>query len=256
MLTLGVETIVILLVIMGVVSAFGGYVFAQERQRRAGGGKSAAELRKELSEYKENVNTHFQTTAGLLHDMTEQYRAVYEHMASGAQNLCDPDTARTQIESLRAGLLPAGSPAADAEPAAEAIAVPATNADAMDAGQAPLDPAAQGPTGPVQPGAIDAGPAPLDTSAQGPTGPDQPDAMDAGQAPHDPAAQGPTGPVQPGADNDGAAQAAEASGDDDAEPAASGSIDAVHPENKATAASETEAETAGQGVGAEKETKA
>ncbi len=119
MLTLGVETIVILLLIVGAVSAFGGYVVAQERQRRAGGGKSAAELRTELSEYKENVNTHFQTTAGLLHDMTEQYRAVYEHMASGAQSLCDPDTARTQIESLRAGLLPAGLPDATPVPGAE-----------------------------------------------------------------------------------------------------------------------------------------
>lgn len=119
MLTLGVETIVILMLIVGAVSAFGGYVVAQERQRRAGGGKSAAELRTELSEYKENVNTHFQTTAGLLHDMTEQYRAVYEHMASGAQSLCDPDTARTQIESLRAGLLPAGVPDATPVPGAE-----------------------------------------------------------------------------------------------------------------------------------------
>lgn len=115
MLTLGIETIVILLLIMGVVSAFGGYVVAQERQRRAGGGKTAAELRDELSEYKDSVNAHFQTTAGLLHDMTEQYRAVYEHMASGAQSLCDPETARTQIESLRAGLLPSDVPAAAAE---------------------------------------------------------------------------------------------------------------------------------------------
>ena len=128
MLTLGIETIVILLLIMGVVSAFGGYVVAQERQRRAGGGKSAAELRDELSEYKDSVNAHFQTTAGLLHDMTEQYRAVYEHMASGAQSLCDPETARTQIESLRAGLLPSDVPAATAEADATPDQTAATDA--------------------------------------------------------------------------------------------------------------------------------
>lgn len=137
MLTLGVETIVILLLIMGVVSAFGGYVVAQERQRRAGGGKSAAELRNELNEYKDDVNAHFQTTAGLLHDMTEQYRAVYEHMASGAQNLCDPDTARQQIESLRAGLLPSGAPdvapAPEAERDEDADEVPATAASPEEA---------------------------------------------------------------------------------------------------------------------------
>jgi len=143
MLTLGIETIVILLLIMGVVSAFGGYVVAQERQRRAGGGKSAAELRDELSEYKESVNAHFQTTAGLLHDMTEQYRAVYEHMASGAQSLCDPETARTQIESLRAGLLPSDVPAAVAETDATTDQTPVAD------GKADSEPDATGGADPV-----------------------------------------------------------------------------------------------------------
>ena len=67
---------------------------------------AAAELKTEISEYKESVSDHFQTTAGLLHDMTEQYRSVYEHMAAGAQQLCDTEQATSQIESLRAGLLP------------------------------------------------------------------------------------------------------------------------------------------------------
>jgi len=145
MLTLGVETIVILILIVGAVSAFGGYVVAQERQRRAGGGKSAAELRTELSEYKENVNTHFQTTAGLLHDMTEQYRAVYEHMASGAQSLCDPDTARTQIESLRAGLLPAGVPDATPVPGAEPEPEPEPESEETVATSAQSDDGAAAP---------------------------------------------------------------------------------------------------------------
>jgi len=122
MLTLGIETIVILLVIVGVVSAFGGYVVAQERQRRAGGGKSAAELKTELGDYQDSVTEHFQTTAGLLQDMTEQYRAVYEHMASGAQNLCDQETAQSQIESLRAGLLPSSPGPGDDELADTVVA--------------------------------------------------------------------------------------------------------------------------------------
>jgi hypothetical protein len=83
---------------------------------RAGGGKTAAELKTELSDYKENVAEHFQTMASLLHDMAEQYRSVYEYMASGAQALCDPERATSQIESLRAGLLPASvSPVGDGD---------------------------------------------------------------------------------------------------------------------------------------------
>lgn len=107
MLTLGVGTGVMLMIIIGAVCALGGYAFAQASQRRAGGGKSAQELHRELGDYKENVTEHFQTTATLLQEMTEQYRSVYEHMASGAENLCDPESATEQIENLRAGLLPA-----------------------------------------------------------------------------------------------------------------------------------------------------
>ena len=105
-MTLGIDTVVILLVVMGIACGFGGYAIAIAGQRRAGNGKTAAELKTEISDYKENVAEHFQTTAGLLHDMTEQYRSVYEHMAAGAQQLCDAEQATSQIESLRAGLLP------------------------------------------------------------------------------------------------------------------------------------------------------
>ena len=103
---LGFETFVVLLVLVGLVCGVAGYTIARLGQRRAGGGKSAQELKSELGEYKENVMEHFQTTANLLHVMTEQYRSVYEHMASGAQNLCDPELAKSHIERLQAGLLP------------------------------------------------------------------------------------------------------------------------------------------------------
>ena len=92
--------------LVGAVCDIVGYAIARLGQRRAGSGKTAAGLNTELSYYKENIVEHFQTTASLLYDMTEQYRLVYEHIASGAQVLCDPKRATSQIESLRAGLLP------------------------------------------------------------------------------------------------------------------------------------------------------
>jgi len=107
MVTLGFEIIVALVVFVGVVCAVGGYTFANARQRRAGDGKSAQELKIEIGNYKEDVTEHFQTTARLMQELTEQYRTVYKHMANGAIKLCDAENATAQIERLRAGLLPA-----------------------------------------------------------------------------------------------------------------------------------------------------
>ena len=54
--------------------------------------------------YRSNVSDHFSMTADLVHHMTESYREVYEHLASGAQDLCPEDVAGK--------LLPAKSDAA------------------------------------------------------------------------------------------------------------------------------------------------
>jgi uncharacterized membrane-anchored protein YhcB (DUF1043 family) len=53
--------------------------------------------------YKDNVSEHFSLTADLVQHMTESYREVYQHLASGAQDLCSNEVASK--------LLPAGSDA-------------------------------------------------------------------------------------------------------------------------------------------------
>lgn len=53
--------------------------------------------------YRDNVSDHFSTTADLVQHMTESYREVYQHLASGAQDLCSNEVAGK--------LLPAGSDA-------------------------------------------------------------------------------------------------------------------------------------------------
>lgn len=53
--------------------------------------------------YRDNVSDHFSMTADLVQHMTESYREVYQHLASGAQDLCSNDVASK--------LLPAGSDA-------------------------------------------------------------------------------------------------------------------------------------------------
>ena len=44
-------------------------------------------------EYKDSVSDHFGMTAELVHHMTESYREVYQHLASGAQDLCSSEVA-------------------------------------------------------------------------------------------------------------------------------------------------------------------
>ncbi len=88
------------------VTAFGGAIFAAglafggliaylilpgERRAR----RLSAELeqaRKEISEYKARVSRHFHRTAELVSGLTNSYKAVYDHLAGGAQELAEaPD---------------------------------------------------------------------------------------------------------------------------------------------------------------------
>jgi len=46
-------------------------------------------LRAEHAAYRSNVTKHFETTSGLVANMTASYKAVYDHLAAGAQSLCE-----------------------------------------------------------------------------------------------------------------------------------------------------------------------
>lgn len=84
-----------------------GFQLALSRERRAGGGKSAKEIKAEFESYQSSVSEHFMESATLLQGMTEQYKKVYEHMARGAQDLCDVGEERPELAALRSGLLAA-----------------------------------------------------------------------------------------------------------------------------------------------------
>jgi uncharacterized membrane-anchored protein YhcB (DUF1043 family) len=89
---------------------------------RSGVGGSRARVEKaeaELNEYKRSVTEHFDQTATHFQVIGEQYRELYEHMATGAHALCEPGEAGKQLLF---------APGADASPttleeqAAEAVA--------------------------------------------------------------------------------------------------------------------------------------
>jgi uncharacterized membrane-anchored protein YhcB (DUF1043 family) len=59
----------------------------------------------EHSQYQAQVSQHFVETSRRLHDLTLQYKSVYEHLADGARRLC-PDGAVAIAPSLAEAALP------------------------------------------------------------------------------------------------------------------------------------------------------
>ena len=50
-------------------------------------------LKENHDEYRDSVSDHFSMTAELVQHMTESYKEVYQHLASGAQDLCTNEVA-------------------------------------------------------------------------------------------------------------------------------------------------------------------
>lgn len=91
-----------------------------------------ATARAELSAYRDKVNQHFQTTATLFEDMTERYRAVYQHMASSAQTLCAEQPPALQLDLNESARLSRTSRAAEESKPTAAVSVPTASGDDED----------------------------------------------------------------------------------------------------------------------------
>ena len=57
------------------------------------------QVQSELADYKQEVSHHFEKTAELVNTMTASYRAVYEHLATGAQNLCKEQASKLAMDA-------------------------------------------------------------------------------------------------------------------------------------------------------------
>jgi uncharacterized membrane-anchored protein YhcB (DUF1043 family) len=62
--------------------------------------KELEQSRKEFKDYRSQVTSHFQETAHRVNALTENYRNVYEHLARGAQELCDKSDAPLLMNEL------------------------------------------------------------------------------------------------------------------------------------------------------------
>ena len=59
------------------------------------------QLKDRFTDYRDQVTQHFMQTSSLVQTMTESYRAVYEHLASGAQHLCDVDSKTSRLHQAK-----------------------------------------------------------------------------------------------------------------------------------------------------------
>jgi len=116
-------TVIIAVVVAIVIGAGIGVGLLLMIQRSQSGGKSLADLRQEKEAYQNEVDAHFEKTGQLFKEMTENYRTLYEHMATGAQQLCQGEPVIKPLDLPKPDTKPQlAKDAAPAEPTAATAA--------------------------------------------------------------------------------------------------------------------------------------
>lgn len=67
------------------------------------------QLAERFTDYRDQVGQHFMHTSDLVKEMTHSYRAVYEHLATGAHHLCAEDPVAPTLSHHNAEQLAANS---------------------------------------------------------------------------------------------------------------------------------------------------
>lgn len=67
------------------------------------------ELQRSHAHYREEVSEHFSTTAELVQQMTDSYKDVYQHLATGAQELCSGEVASKLLPASSEGVFGHGT---------------------------------------------------------------------------------------------------------------------------------------------------
>jgi len=89
-----------------VVGLLVGAVIALAIRRRSGTSQKEIErLKEEHERYRAEVDQHFARTSALFGEVTERYRDLYEHMATGAQRLCRDQLQQPALDIPDKGLI-------------------------------------------------------------------------------------------------------------------------------------------------------
>ena len=79
------------------------------------GSAKVKELKAEHEQYRKKVDDHFVNTAVLFKGLTDQYRDVYRHIASGAGDLCSDEAKALQVDMEETALLAQSTGVVDEE---------------------------------------------------------------------------------------------------------------------------------------------
>ena len=90
-------------VLFGLGVGLGILIVYGQRKREA---TKASDIQEELDEYRRHVSEHFGQTAQHFQMLGQQYQSLYEHMADGAQALCDSSQSDA-LPGFAAGSAPA-----------------------------------------------------------------------------------------------------------------------------------------------------
>lgn len=95
------------LIIGLVIGLIGGFLLTLwfNKDRSSTNAKKIEELEAEREKYHKQVDDHFVNTAVLFKGLTDQYRDVYRHIASGAEQLCSEDAKALHIHLEENALL-------------------------------------------------------------------------------------------------------------------------------------------------------
>ena len=80
------------------------------------GSAKVKELKAEHEQYRKKVDDHFVNTAVLFKGLTDQYRDVYRHIASGAGDLCSDEAKALQVDMEETALLAQSTGVVDEDP--------------------------------------------------------------------------------------------------------------------------------------------
>jgi uncharacterized membrane-anchored protein YhcB (DUF1043 family) len=127
------------LFIVASVALAGGLIigFLIGNLKSRGAGTRARDAEAELEAYRKHVTEHFGQTAAHFQALGQQYKSLYEHLAAGADSLCDTPDAGRELSFLPSGMLahqsadlPGEAEVAEETAAADAAAPPAAASEA------------------------------------------------------------------------------------------------------------------------------
>jgi uncharacterized protein len=134
--------------LVGALGVIAGAIIGFFIARFSGSSNAESELvatREALDLYRADVAEHFKRSSGLIAEMTNSYRNVYQHMADGAQQLCSAEVARSIGETLQTERLEdKREPTPPAAPAQAAAATAAASSGSADEAEELTQGAAEG----------------------------------------------------------------------------------------------------------------